>query len=201
MPESLREPRASRPRESRPRPLARPKSRRRRPSPEAGVDAILAGMSQPPRSPEVGLLAADAGVWQATVHVRPGPGSPLQASDGTMSSRMCGPWLVSDFKNETSGFEGHGVYGWDSVERRYVGTWVDPMRRTIVVMLGRWDEATKSMTYVGEMSRPDGSRMRWREVTERPEDDLRVFRSFVPSADGTEFEVMTVQYRRTARGD
>jgi hypothetical protein len=150
----------------------------------------------PPTSPEVELLAADAGEWRASVEVRPSPSAAVQASDGTMINRMCGPWLVSDFKNETSGFEGHGIYGWDSIEGKYVGTWVDPMRRGLVVMYGKWDEATRTMSFVGEMRRPDGSRMRWREVTERPEDDLRVFRSFVASPDGAEFEVMTVRYRR-----
>jgi hypothetical protein len=146
-------------------------------------------------TPEVEILAAEVGLWKAAVEVRPSPGASVQASEGTMSSRMCGPWLVSDFKNETSGFEGHGIYGWDSVEQRYVATWVDPMRRGLVVMRGKWDAATRTMTFVGEMTRPDGSSMRWREVTERPDDVVRVFRSFVPSSEG-EFEVMTVHYKK-----
>jgi hypothetical protein len=149
-------------------------------------------------SPEVAILAADAGVWSAAVEVRPAPGSPAQTSEGTLVARMFGPWLVSDFKNETSGFEGHGVYGWDSVAGKFVGTWVDPMRRGLVVMQGKWDDRTHAMTFVGEMTRPDGSRMRWREVTERPGDDTRIFRSFVPSPDHGELEVMTVRYRRRA---
>jgi hypothetical protein len=153
-------------------------------------------MNLSPIGPEVEVLTSDVGVWHASVKVRPAPGAPIRASEGTMTCRMCGPWLVSDFKNETSGFEGHGIYGWDSLDGRYVGTWVDPMRRTIVVMVGRWDEPARTMTFVGEMSRPDGSRMRWREVTERPNDDLRNFRSFVPSEEGADFEATTVVYRR-----
>ena len=149
-------------------------------------------------NPEVAILAADAGVWSAAVEVRPAPNAPAQSSEGTLVARMCGPWLVSDFKNETSGFEGHGVYGWDSVAGKFVGTWVDPMRRGLVVMQGKWDDKARAMTFVGEMTRPDGSRMRWREVTERPAEDTRIFRSFVPSPEGEEFEVMTVRYRRRA---
>jgi uncharacterized protein DUF1579 len=152
----------------------------------------------PSPGPEVDILAADAGVWRAAVEVRPAPGAPVQASEGTMIARMCGPWLVTDFKNETSGFEGHGVYGWDSVDGKYVGTWVDPRRRGLVVMRGTWDEGAQAMTFIGEMNRPDGSRMRWREVTERPESDVRIFRSFVPSPEGKEFEVMTVRYERAS---
>jgi hypothetical protein len=147
-------------------------------------------------SAELDVLASDAGVWRGVVEVRPAPDVPVQRSEGTMQSRMCGPWLVSDFKNETSGFEGHGVYGWDAVSGKYVGTWVDPMRRSLVVMEGSWDPDARALTYIGEMKRPDGTRLRWREVTERPSDDVRVFRSFVPMPDGGEYEVMTVRYER-----
>jgi len=152
-------------------------------------------------NPEIEILEDDVGVWRADVEVRPAPDAQVQKSEGMMRSRMCGPWLVSDFKNETSGFEGHGICGWDSVERRYVSTWVDPMRRGLVVMRGEWDADNHALTFVGEMSRPDGSRLRWREVTERPEDDVRVFRSFVPLPDGGEFEVMTLRYERKGRRD
>jgi hypothetical protein len=153
-------------------------------------------MSTAAATPHVELLAEDAGVWRAQVEVRPAPGAQARMSEGTLISRMCGPWLVSDFKNETSGFEGHGICGWDSIANRYVGTWVDPMRRGLVVMHGKWNEQARTLTFIGEMTRPDGSRIRWREVTERPEDDVRVFRSFVPSPDGGEFEAMTVRYDR-----
>jgi hypothetical protein len=145
---------------------------------------------------ELDVLASDAGRWHGVVEIHPAPDAPVQRSEGTMQSRMCGPWLVSDFKNETSGFEGHGIYGWDAVSRKYVGTWVDPMRRSLVVMEGTWDPDSRALTYVGEMKRGDGTRLRWREVTERPSDDVRVFRSFVPMPDGGEYEVMTVRYER-----
>jgi hypothetical protein len=145
---------------------------------------------------EIEILEQDVGEWHARVEVRPLPGAPVQESEGTLSCRMCGPWLVSDFRNHTSGFEGHGLSGWDSVAGRYVSTWVDPRRRGLVVMDGDWDDEERTMTFVGQMTRPDGSRMRWREVTERPEPDVRIFRSLVPGPAGAEFEVMTVRYDR-----
>jgi Protein of unknown function (DUF1579) len=150
-------------------------------------------LSTPPL--EIEILQEDVGVWRAEVEVRPGPDAPVQRSEGAMSCRMCGRWLVTDFKNETSGFEGHGITGWDSILRRYVATWVDPMRKGLVVMQGAWDAEGRTMTFVGEMSRPDGSRLRWREVTEKPDANTRIFRSFVPAPSG-ELEVMTVRYER-----
>lgn len=144
---------------------------------------------------EVKVLEEDVGVWRAHVEVRPSPDAPVQKSEGALVCRMCGTWLVSDFKNETSGFEGHGIAGWDSIAKRYVATWVDPMRRGLVVMRGEWDPHARTLTFVGEMSRPDGSHLRWREVTEKPEANVRIFRSFVPAPPG-EIEVMTVRYDR-----
>jgi hypothetical protein len=152
-------------------------------------------------NPEMEILEDDVGIWRADVEVRPAPDAQVQKSEGMMKNRMCGPWLVSDFKNKTSGFEGHGICGWDSVEHRYVSTWVDPMRRGLVVMHGEWDADNQALRFVGEMSRPDGSRLRWREVTERPEDDVRIFRSFVPLPGGGEFEVMTLRYERKGKRD
>jgi hypothetical protein len=150
----------------------------------------------PDATTELHVLAHDVGIWHGSVVVRPTPDAPDQKSEGTLRNRMCGSWLVSEFKNKTSGFEGHGIYGWDSALRRYVGTWVDPMRRSLVVMEGTWDPEAQTLTFVGEMKRPDGTRLRWREVTERPASDVRVFRSFVPTPDGSEYEVMTVRYER-----
>jgi hypothetical protein len=146
--------------------------------------------------PEVELLEQEAGEWRAMVEVCPAPGAPIQKSEGTLSCRMCGRWLVADFRNETSGFEGHGVTGWDSVAGRFVSTWVDPSRRGLVVMHGEWDPEDRTLTFVGEMTRPDGSRLRWREVSERPGPDVRIFRSLVPAPEGGELEVMTVRYER-----
>jgi hypothetical protein len=145
---------------------------------------------------EVALLEDDVGEWHARVEVQPAPGAPVQKSEGTLSCRMCGRWLVLDFRNETSGFVGHGVTGWDSVEGRYVSTWVDRSRRSLVVMHGQWDERRRALTFIAEMTRPDGSRLRWREVTERPESEVRIFRSLVPGLDGGEFEVTRVRYER-----
>jgi hypothetical protein len=54
------------------------------------------------------------------------------------------------------------------------------------------------MTVTFEAVLPDGRRHRWREVTERPDTDTRVFRSLMPGPDGSEQEVMTVTYRRCA---
>jgi hypothetical protein len=56
------------------------------------------------------------------------PGAPPQSSRGVIVNRLvCGGlWLVSEFHNETTGFDGHGIFGYDVQKKKYVGTWIDP---------------------------------------------------------------------------
>src|SRR5208283_4573133 len=69
--------------------------------------------SPPPVGPEHRVLAKDVGTWDGDVVIRM-PGAPPQTSRGVTVSRLvCGGlWLVMDFHNETTGFDGHGLFGY-----------------------------------------------------------------------------------------
>jgi hypothetical protein len=142
------------------------------------------------------LLENDVGTWDAEVEVTLQPGAPPQRSKGVSVARLVGErWLVIDFKNET-GFEGHGVFGWDAGKQKYAGVWIDPMRTALVPLEGVWDAAARTMTYAAEMARPDGSVMRWREITEKPDADTQIFRQVFAVPGGDDFTMMKVVYRR-----
>jgi hypothetical protein len=160
-------------------------------------DEIKRGMELPRPGPEHRVFEKDVGDWQASVEVRP-PGAAAQVSTGISRNRLiCGGlWLVVDFRNEASGFEGHGLYGWDPRRRAYVGTWVDPTRTFLTVGEGAWDEARRTMTFRYTAPRPDGGTLAWREVTETRDDGSQVMRSLMPAPDGGEHEMMTITYRR-----
>jgi hypothetical protein len=132
------------------------------------------------------------GTWDGDVIVRM-QGAPEQKSRGVMTSRLAcgGLWLIMDFKNETTGFEGHGMFGYDVQKKKYVGTWVDPMRTFLAPMEGTWDAGKRTMTFV-----VDHGPMQWRETTEQVDDVTQVFRVFMAPAGAPEAEVMTVTYKR-----
>jgi hypothetical protein len=88
-----------------------------------------------------------------------------------------------------------GVYGFDGARGKYVGTWVDPMRRSLVVAEGTWDEATRTMTYWSEIN-AGGRTIRWRETTESVDQNTMIFSTFMPLPDGGGFEMMRITYRR-----
>jgi Protein of unknown function (DUF1579) len=149
-------------------------------------------------SPELARLQNDVGDWNAEITVTPQPGAAPQASTGRLTGRLIsgGRWLVLDFKNHTTGFEGHGLYGFNPASGRYVGTWVDDMRTNLYLGEGDWDSATSTMTYHWKAAMPDGRNMAWRETTKRISDNEKEFRVVFSSPDGSEFEMMRAIYRR-----
>src|SRR5687768_4656830 len=104
-------------------------------------------------SDEIKLFEKDIGTWDGELEVTPQPGAEPQRSTGVMVNRVVGGrWLVADFKNATTGFEGHGIYGWDAAKRCYVGTWVDPMRSSLVIATGTFEPEARRMTYRYELA-------------------------------------------------
>ncbi len=141
------------------------------------------------------LFEKDLGTWEGEIEVRPYPGAQPQTSRGVMTNRVLGGrWLISELKNE-SGFEGHGIYGWDDAKQRYVGTWVDGMRGQLVLAEGTYDEASHTMTYRFELTH-QGKTFTARDVTQLLDAYSLVFRSFIEMGDAPPHEVVTATYRR-----
>ena len=89
-----------------------------------------------------------------------------------------------------TGFEGHGIYGYNAATKRYVGTWVDDMRTNIYVGEGDWDAGTKTMTYRWSAVMPGGQAMTWIETSQVVSENEQLFRVVFPSpGDGL---VMTI---------
>jgi hypothetical protein len=148
--------------------------------------------------PELDLLRKDVGEWDASITVTPTPGAPPQLSTGRLVGRLIsgGRWLITEFKNHTTGFEGHGIYGYNQTSQRYVGTWVDDMRTNIYVGEGQWDPVARTMTYAWRATMPNGQAMTWKETSEALSDNEQVFRVLFPQPDGGEFEMMRAVYRK-----
>lgn len=138
----------------------------------------------------------DVGVWDSDVEIRPAPDAAVIRQKGSYHNRRVadGRWLVVDYRSD-SGFEGHGVYGWDSVRGRYVGVWVDSTESAIARSEGTWDAATRTMTYITTAELP-GRTIRYREVMEGREDGSVVYRNFMPKPGGGEFEMIHIVSRR-----
>ena len=60
---------------------------------------------------------------------------------------------------------------------------------------GTWNPATKTMTFNVEVTH-GGQKVRYREETQTQPDGSQVYRNFVPTPDGGEFEMIRTTYRR-----
>ena len=147
-------------------------------------------------SEATGVFAKDVGEWEVEMEIRPAPGVPPVQMKGTSSNRLIGGgrWLVIDHKAD-SGFEGHGIYGWDASTGKYTGVWVDSMQTCITKAEGTWDPAARTMTFVTTGTHGDKP-IRYREITESKEDGTRVYRNLIPLPNGEEFEMIRAIHRR-----
>ena len=150
-----------------------------------------AAVAQEPQKPgkEHAALMAMEGVWDAAVKSADGG-----ESKGVAEYKMVceGMWLSSSFVGEIGGqkFSGHGMDGYDPVQKQYTGVWVDSMSATPLILTGTKDASGKVLTMKGE-----GGGMKYKAVTTEVSRDKQLFTmSFVmPEGD---VELMTITYTR-----
>lgn len=142
------------------------------------------------------VFERDVGTWHGESLVRPTPGATPIHMKGVYRNRRIagGRWLVVDYQSD-SGFEGHGVYGWNPGRGMYVGIWVDSTESVLARSEGVWDGTTRTMTYVTEAER-EGGTFRYRETMQEQEDGSLLYRNLMPAPDGGEFEMIRIVCRR-----
>lgn len=77
-------------------------------------------------------LYALVGRWEGEEELEPSPWGPGGPAVGRFTNQVAvdGFFVVSDYEEEKDGevvFRGHGVYGWDDIEKSYVLYWFDSM--------------------------------------------------------------------------
>jgi len=147
------------------------------------------------------ILQKDVGTWDAIVKLYPMEGAKPVKSKGVEKNELLkgGLWIVSRFEGAASGipFTGVGAFGYDPVEKKYVGTWVDTMTPHLMVSKGDYDEKTKTMTLTGEGRHPDtGEIYESKQISRYIDDDNRLFEFHIPGEDGKHWKMMEIEYKR-----
>jgi len=90
-------------------------------------------MEMPKPGPEHARLAAMVGHWTGEERIYPSPWDPTGGiATATLVSRLAceGFCVVTDYTEERGGrvtYVGHGVFGWDPKQQRYLQHWSDSM--------------------------------------------------------------------------
>jgi hypothetical protein len=162
------------------------------------------GPPVPKPTAEHKIVTSDEGTWDATIKmVRGGPGAEPAISKGVEVNTVMpgGLWLLSRFEGSFGGmaFEGRGQFGYDTVQKKYVGTWIDSVSPTLSILEGTYDASTKTMTYVGEgFDHATRSKFTQKMVTTTKDDGTRVFHLYVKSDEtgGKEALMMEITYSK-----
>jgi len=142
------------------------------------------------------------GEWTSESECSAGPDKPAQKMRGTESVRAVGPvWVVGEGKGD---MPDGGLatmiltLGYDTVKKRFVGTWIGSMMTYLWVYDGELDASERVLTLSAEG--PDftteGKTAKYRDVIEFKSDDHRTLTSFCLGADGKWQQFMQAHYRR-----
>lgn len=169
------------------------------------LSSVVAQEQQPPTpqaSPEHLVLQKDVGTWDAEITLfPPAPGVAPMKSKGREKCELLpgGMWLISRFEGDMMGtkFSGAGTTGYDPVEKKYVGTWVDSMSPHMMQLKGEYDAAKSTMTTIGEGLDPaTGAKYTAKLISRYLDDNNRTFEMHMPGPDGKQMKMMEIKYQR-----
>jgi hypothetical protein len=167
------------------------------------------GQAPPPAltpSAEHKILTDEVGTWDATIKLwLPGSETPVESKAvETVSLMPGGFWTLSRFEGEVMGqkFTGHGQNGYDPNKKKYVGTWIDSMTPSLMVLEGTYDPKTRELTMLAEgFDLTIGEVTRTKMVSKSDGPGQRKFSMYMASkSTGDKFvRSMEVEYTRRDR--
>lgn len=145
-------------------------------------------------------MKAAEGTWDAVVKIHMGPGKPPVESKGVEVNKVVagGFWLQSEFTSEMMGqpFEGRGLFGYDPMTKRHVGTWVDSMSTMQSISSGTCKDGCKEIVSTFKGLGPDNKMTTYREVSVQTDADHRSMTMFMKGKDGKFHQNMEITYTR-----
>jgi hypothetical protein len=147
-------------------------------------------------------LSRLVGDWTCEAEMTMGPDQPVTKSRATESVRSIGDiWIIGEGQGEMP--EGGMAYtvltlGYDTIQKRFVGSWIGSMMTNMWVYNGWLDNDRRILTLEAEgpdMSTP-GKTATYRDIVEMKSDDHRILTSQMLGDDGQWHQFMTAHYHR-----
>jgi Protein of unknown function (DUF1579) len=172
-----------------------------------GLPWVARGQGAPQPTPEHERMARNVGAWDATIKSwMQGPDSEPMVSKGVETIKLMpgGLWSLSEFHGKfgDADFHGAGQTGYDPAKKKYIGTWVDSMETSIMMMEGDFDPQTKTLTMYSKGTGPNGTPYDAKTVEVHKDGEHRVFTMFMKSDEtkGEYVKVMEISYVKRAGG-
>lgn len=182
-----------------PVPKPKPKSK---PKPKAMSEAEMMAQWQAAMTPSAGhaRLMPMVGTWRAKTTFTMAPGAPEQVHGGTSVHRMVlgGRYLEQIYKGMAMGmpFEGIGYTGYDNVQKRYVGTWMDTMGTGLMNSVSVGHPSDERIDCVAEAIEPSGDKRSFETIVRIHNHGRHSYEMWTTGPTGKKFRTMIVEYER-----
>ncbi len=142
------------------------------------------------------------GTFRAEVRMWMGPGDPM-VSTGTMKNQLVlgGRFLRHHYDGDPSDgpfpeFKGEGYFGYNTIDGRWEGMWIDNASTMMQTETGQVDAAGTTWEMHSEMTDPSsGHSMKKRSVITLKDDDHHSMEMYFETPQG-EMKCMEIQYSR-----
>jgi hypothetical protein len=143
------------------------------------------------------------GTFHAKVTMWMGPGDPM-VSTGTMTNALDlgGRFLHQSYKGDCNdgpfpNFEGRGYWGYNTIDNRYEGLWLDTACTFFQNETGQVDKTGKVWTMLGSMTNPEtGKPMRKRSIITLHDDNSHEMEMSFETAPDKWSKGMHIEYTR-----
>ena len=92
--------------------------------------------------------------------------------------------------------DGMGIFGFNRMTSRHEFVWMDSFGTMMMFGTGEADESGKVITYLTEMTGPDGSTIDMKMVTNMKDDNHHVVDMYIQTPDGGWFKTMQIDSTR-----
>lgn len=147
------------------------------------------------------MLEGMAGTWDAKVTSWMTPGKPPMQSSGTSEAKMImdGRFLQENFNGSfmDQPFTGVGYTGYDNIQKKWIGTWMDNMGTSIMNSSGKMNPDGKSSSWTATMPDPMTGKMSTiKQKMTMTDNDHHTFEMWGAGPDGKSYKMMEIVYTR-----
>ncbi len=147
------------------------------------------------------LLEAFVGEWTAHAVFQMAPDSPPTESTGSETNELIfgGRYLTTHHEGNMMGmpFQGRGVMGYDKIQKKFVGVWIDSMSTMIYMESGQYDAESRTFTMTATFTDPTGKEMQGKHIHRIVSDSERTLEFHEAEAGSDEWRKSgTITYTR-----
>ena len=202
-PQSKSKPKVQAKAKAKPAPKARPALKAKAaPKAKAMSEAEMMAQWQAAMTPSAGhaRFMPMVGTWRAKTTFTMAPGGPEEVSGGTSIHRMVlgGRYLEQIYKGTAMGmpFEGIGYTGYDNVQQRYIGLWMDTFSTGVLTSLGVGQPTDERIDAVAHGIEPSGEKKEFETIVRVRNHGSHSYEMWTKDPNGKKYRMMIIEYER-----